>query len=57
MNKKAILYVAALFSVAGAYVPVLFGDTGMFSGWSILGGLIGGMFGIWATVAVLKRWG
>lgn len=57
MNKKTILLFATIFGIAGAYVPVLFGDTDMLSGWSILGGLIGGLFGIWLGVAVSKRWG
>lgn len=57
MNKKLILLFATIFGIAGAYVPVLFGDTDMLSGWSILGGLIGGLFGIWLGVAVSKRWG
>ena len=57
MNKKAILLFASIFSIAGAYVPILFGDTNMLSGWSILGGFVGGIFGIWLGVVVLKRWG
>lgn len=55
--KQLILIFATVFSIAGAYVPVLFGDTDMLSGWSILGGLIGGIFGIWVGVQVSKRWG
>ena len=57
MNKKAILFFAMLFSTIGGYLPVLFGDTNFLDGWSILGGLIGGLFGIWAGVVILKRWG
>lgn len=57
MNKRTILLFASVFGFIGAYVPVLFGDTDMLSGWSILGGLIGGLFGIWLGVAVSKRWG
>jgi hypothetical protein len=57
MNKKAILFFATIFSIAGAYVPMLFGDRDMLSGWSIFGGFIGGIFGIWLGVVVLKRWG
>jgi hypothetical protein len=57
MNKRTILLFASVFGFAGAYVPVLFGDNDMLSGWSILGGLIGGLFGIWLGVAVSKRWG
>lgn len=55
--KQIILLFATIFGVAGAYLPALFGDTDMFSGWSILGGFIGGIFGIWLGVFVYKRWG
>lgn len=55
--KQLILLFATIFSIVGAYVPVLFGDTDFFSGWSILGGFIGGIFGIWVGVQVSKRWG
>lgn len=55
--KQLILLCATVFSVIGAYVPVLFGDNDMFSGWSILGGFIGGIFGIWVGVQAGKRWG
>jgi hypothetical protein len=57
MNKRTILLFASVFGFMGAYVPVLFGDNDMLSGWSILGGLVGGLFGIWLGVAASKRWG
>ena len=57
MNKRTILLFASVFGFIGAYVPVLFGDNDILSGWSILGGLIGGLFGIWLGVAASKRWG
>jgi len=57
MNKKVLLLFATVFSVLGGYVPVLFGDTELLDGWSILGGLLGGFFGIWLGVYVSKRWG
>jgi uncharacterized membrane protein YfcA len=57
MNKKAILLFATVFSIAGGYVPVLFGDSDLLDGWSILGGLVGGIFGIWLGAIVAKRWG
>ena len=57
MDKKAILFFATISSIVGAYIPMLFGDTDLLSGWSILGGFIGGIFGIWVGVVVLKRWG
>jgi uncharacterized membrane protein YsdA (DUF1294 family) len=57
MNKKVILLFATIFGIVGAYIPVLFGDSDPLSGWSILGSLIGGIFGIWLGVVVSKRWG
>lgn len=55
--KQIVLISATIFSIAGAYIPMLFGDSDMFSGWSIIGGFIGGIFGIWVGVVVYKRWG
>lgn len=57
MNKRVILLAATMGGIVGGYVPVLFGDTDLLSGWSILGGLIGGLAGIWLGVAVSKRLG
>jgi hypothetical protein len=57
MNKKVLLLFATVFGVVGGYVPVLFGDNDFLSGWSILGGLVGGLLGIWLGVIVSKRWG
>jgi len=57
MNKKVILFFATVGGIVGSYIPTLFGDTDFFSGWSILGGLIGGIFGIWLGVVVSKRIG
>lgn len=55
MNKKILLLFAIIFGALGGYIPVLFGGTD-FNGWTILGGLIGGLFGIWLGVVVSKRW-
>jgi hypothetical protein len=57
MNKRIILLFATVFGVLGGYLPTVFGDTDPLSGWSILGGLLGGFFGIWLGVVVSKRWG
>jgi hypothetical protein len=57
MNKKVLLFFAAVFGVLGAYLPAAFGDSDPLSGWSILGGMIGGLFGIWLGVVISKRWG
>jgi hypothetical protein len=57
MNKRLILLFAGIFGFIGSYVPVLLGDHDLLGGWSILGGLIGGLFGIWLGAAASKRWG
>lgn len=52
---KSIIFISiAIFSTVGAYIPVLFGDTDMLSGWSILCGTIGGFFGIWVGAKLAK---
>jgi hypothetical protein len=57
MNKRVILIFATAFSILGGYVPVLFGDTDPLGGWSILMGVVGGIFGIWLGIVVSKRLG
>ena len=52
--KQLILLCAAIFGALGSYVPMLFGDNSLLSGWSILGGMIGGFVGIWAGVKLYK---
>ncbi len=54
MNKSLLLLCAAVFGAIGSYIPVLFGDNDLLSGWSILGGMIGGFFGIWVGVKISK---
>lgn len=57
MSKKTVLFFATLGGIVGGYVPMLFGDGNLLDGWGILGGLVGGISGIWLGVIVLKRWG
>lgn len=57
MNKRVILLCATVFGFVGAYVPVLFGDDDPLGGWSILGGFVGGIFGIWLGAYFSKRIG
>ncbi len=54
--KSVVMTCMTIFTIVGAYVPVLFGDNDMFSPWSILGAFVGGIFGIWLGVNVYKRW-
>jgi hypothetical protein len=47
---KALLYGSVLiFSTIGSYIPVLW-HAGFFSLSSIIGGIIGTIFGIWAAI-------
>jgi hypothetical protein len=57
MNKSFILFCATIGGIAGAYIPALWGDTDMFSGWSILLSTLGGIAGIWLGVIISKRIG
>ncbi|MEK7774940.1 MAG: hypothetical protein AAB305_03540 [Candidatus Zixiibacteriota bacterium] len=48
MNRKSLIYLLlTIGSVAGGWVPTLWGADA-FSFQSLLGSLIGGLFGIWA---------
>jgi uncharacterized membrane protein YfcA len=55
VNKKLLLVMATTGGAAGSYAPILFGDNSFFDGWQIIGGLIGGLFGIWVGVKLSKR--
>lgn len=57
MNKGLITLMAGIFGLVGSYLPVLFGDNDLLSGWSILCGVIGGLFGIWVGVKLAQRIG
>ena len=47
MNKGMIYLGATVGGVVGSYVPVVLFHAGGLSGASILGGLIGGIAGVW----------
>lgn len=38
----------------GGLVPILLGDHALLDGWTLLGGLIGGIVGVWLGVVVAK---
>jgi len=47
MSRKTLCYIGGgIGSTAGGYLPSLWG-TGIFSGWSILLSLVGGILGVW----------
>ena len=48
------MFFAIIFGLVGSYLPILVGNFDIFSGWSILGSLIGGFFGIWLGFFVSK---
>jgi len=56
MNKKVILFFAIIFELAGSFCPMIFGNNDLLSIWSIFGGLVGGLFGVWVGVVVSKRY-
>jgi len=55
MNKKIIMFFVIVFGFAGEFLPMLFGDNDFLSPWTILGSVIGGLFGIWVGVQVSNR--
>lgn len=57
MNKTVLIVFATIFSIAGGYIPFLWGDTNLLGGWSIFTGTIGGIFGIWVGVLISRRMG
>lgn len=57
MSKRLVSLLAIIGMSVGGYIPVLFGDSSFLDGWSILGGLVGGIAGIWLGVQLAKRFG
>ncbi len=55
--KQVVLIGALVGSTVGSFIPMLFGDNDLLSGWSILGGMLGGFLGIWAAVKLYNRIG
>lgn len=56
--KQLVMLGAVVFGAIGSYLPMLFtDDIDAVIGWSILGGLIGGIFGIWAAVKLYNQIG
>jgi len=49
VDKKVILLTSGVGGTVGGYLPTLLGSSG-FSGWSLLGAFIGGLFGIWVGI-------
>lgn len=56
MNKSVIMFFAVIGELAGNFAPMLFGDKDLLSVWAILGGVVGGILGIWLGVVVSKRY-
>ena len=54
-SKRTVMVGAVGGMTAGAAMPMLFGDYNSFDLWSVLGGFVGGILGIWLAV-VLSRY-
>ena len=54
MNKMTISICMTAGTIIGGFIPTWFGDTNLFDAWSIIGGLIGGIAGIWLGVKLGK---
>lgn len=56
MNRRLIWLATIIFGAIGAFIPVVLGvDKSGLDGWSILGGFVGGLFGVWLAVWAFKR--
>lgn len=54
MSTKTLVWICVLiFSIAGGYIPTVFGNS-FFSPLSILGNGIGGILGIWIGIKIGK---
>ena len=49
------MFSAVGFSTAGSFLPMLFGNNDLFSLWSIGGGVVFGLFGVWVGIQISKR--
>jgi len=53
MNKRVVTFFAGVGLFVGAYVPIVFGwDPSGLNGISILGGLVGGLIGVWVGTKI-----
>lgn len=50
MNKALMWTSITVFGFIGSYIPVILWRAGGFSGWSIFGGFVGSLFGVWAAI-------
>ena len=51
MSQKTIIYIfIAIFGTAGSWLGSLLDKGNIVGVWGIIGGTIGGLFGIWAAV-------
>ena len=50
-RKSAVMFGMIIGSIAGGYVPALFG-AGVFSFASVVGGMVGGLLGIWIAFRI-----
>jgi cytochrome c oxidase subunit IV len=57
MSTKTLIWTfLVIFSTIGSYLPSLFG-LDMFSLWSIIGGALGGILGIYVGYKLGENWG
>ncbi len=55
MNMKTWVMIGmGVGSTLGALVPMLLGSSDLMGGWSILGGTVGGLLGIWLGYKIGK---
>lgn len=57
MSQKPLVICAVIGMSVGGYLPVLIGIDNGLGVWSILGGFVGGILGIWVGVVLGRRFG
>lgn len=58
MSKKTIVMSCVTIGmVGGGFLPWVFGDRSLVGGWEVLGGLLGGIAGIWLGTKIAKNIG
>ncbi|MFZ1258751.1 MAG: hypothetical protein WAQ25_04760 [Candidatus Saccharimonas sp.] len=55
MNKAVTMICMSIGSAIGGVIPWMFGDHDMLSGWVFLGGLVGGVIGVWVGVKLARQ--
>lgn len=54
MNKLFVVISTLVVGLAGSFFPYLIDEGDLFRGWSIICGIIGGLFGLWIGITIAQ---